>query len=332
MTTAAPMDVQFFAPRAEKLRLTGTKPPSKARAALVILRSSTHRRRISSLCAAWVTLCLAVAASPDLPADPPGRGSWSLFPRAEENVRPKGDGQSGDRESILDSLPLERLTPEARQRILRIAEKPTLYRRLPTQAIGCDREMFLFLTRNPDVMVGMWDLMGVTKVQSKRLGPYHIEASDQMGTLCTVDLVYGDSRVHIFVVEGSYDGKLTPTPIRGQGVFVLHSNYALSAEGRTTVSGTLDCFIQLDSLGVDLIVRTLSPIIGRSADSNFEQTARFMAQVNEASIRNPPAMLKLADKLPQVTPPLKSSFAETIVTVARRGQTLAADRSRTSTR
>lgn len=290
----------------------------------------TQRRRLSFLCAAWLTLSIGVAASSNLQADPPGRGTWSLFPRGAANDRAVGEKPTPSREAVLNSLPLERLTPEARQKILRIAEKPTLYRRLPTQAIGCDRQMFLFLTRNPDVMVGMWDLMGVTKVQSKRLGPYHIQASDQMGTLCTVDLVYGDSQTHIFVVEGSYDGKLTPTPIRGQGVFVLHSRYALSAEGRTTVSGTLDCFIQLDSLGVDLIVRTLSPIIGRSADSNFEQTARFMSQVNEASIRNPPAMLELAGKLPQVTSPLKASFAETIATVARRGQTLAADRSRSS--
>lgn len=180
--------------------------------------------------------------------------------------------------------------------------------------------MFLFLTRNPDVLVGLWDLMEITKVQCKRLGPYQIEATDQAGTVCTVDLVYGDTEQHIFVVEGSYDGKMVPSPIRGKGVFVLHSAYALNEDGDTTVSGTLDCFVQLESLGVDLIARTFSPIIGRSADSNFVQTARFISQVSQASSQNPAAMLDIANRLPQVEPPVRKAFADTIVTVARRGR------------
>lgn len=183
--------------------------------------------------------------------------------------------------------------------------------------------MFLFLTRNPDVLVGLWDLMDITKVQCHRVGPYQINASDQAGTLCNVDLVYGDANQHIFVVDGSYDGKMVPTPIRGKGVFVLHSDYAENADGDTTVSGTLDCFVQLESLSVDLIVRTFSPIIGRSADANFVQTARFISQVSQASNQNPAAMLDVANRLPQVDPPVRKAFADTIVTVARRSHGVA---------
>ncbi|MEM6362906.1 MAG: hypothetical protein AAF539_16745 [Planctomycetota bacterium] len=220
------------------------------------------------------------------------------------------------RQTVLRSLPLDRLTPDARQKIVSVASKPTLYRRLPPQTIACERSMFLFLTRNPDVLVGLWDLMGITKVKSKRLSTYQIEATDGIGTQCLVDLIYGDASQHIFYVEGSYDGKMTPTPIRGKGVFVLRSSYT-NTNGKSVVSGSLDCFVQLDSLGIDLIARTLSPVIGRSADSNFEQTAHFIAQVNEASVRNPPAMLNLAGRLPQVTPPTRASFADTILQVSR---------------
>ena len=188
------------------------------------------------------------------------------------------------REEILAALPMDRLTDEAKQRILGIAEKPTLFRRLPSQIVPCDRDMFLFLTRNPDVLVGLWDLMGITQVQSTRTGPYQLDASDGVGTLCRVDLVYG----------------------------------------RTRVSGTLDCFVQLDSLGIDLIARTMSPIIGRSADSNFEQTAQFIAQVSEASERNPSAMLDIAARLPQVNQATRDEFSKTILAVARRGQQVAA--------
>lgn len=227
-------------------------------------------------------------------------------------------GTASHRQAILDSLPLDRLTVEARQRILEVAEKPTLFRQLPAQAITCDRDMFLFLARNPDVLVGLWDMMGITQVQSHRTGPFQLQANDGAGTLCHVDLVYGDDRQHIFVVDGSYDGRMVPKPIRGKGVFVLRSNYAIAADGETTISGTLDCFVQLESLGIDLIARTLSPIIGRSADSNFTQTAQFISQVSQSSAHNPSAMLDIASRLPQVEPPIRKTFADTIVTVARR--------------
>ena len=78
--------------------------------------------------------------------------------------------------------------------------------------------------------------------------------------------------MHIFVAEGSYDGVLVAKPVRGKAVFILHSSYARSSSGGTTVTGSLDCFIQFEGLGADLIARTLSGLIGRSADNNFSET------------------------------------------------------------
>jgi hypothetical protein len=222
------------------------------------------------------------------------------------------------RDDAVSALPLNRLTPEARQRIERIVQSPTIYRRMPTQAIDCDRDMFLFLTRNPEVLVGMWDLMDVTKVTSRRTGPFQLEAEDGSGTKCKVDLVYGDSTTHVFVADGAYDGRMVAKPIHGQGVFLFRSSYAKSASGGTTVTGTLDCFVQFDNLGADLVARTLSGVIGRSADNNFVETARFISQVSQASARNPSAMVDVAERIPQVSPATRKQFVDTIVTVSRR--------------
>lgn len=222
------------------------------------------------------------------------------------------------RQEVIESLPLQRLTPEASRRVLEIAESPTLFRRLPVQAIDCDQDMFLFLSRNPEVLVGIWQLMGITKVQMQRVGPYQFQAQDGSGTECEVDLVYGDANVHLFVSTGSYSGRLVASPVRGQGVFVLRSSYAQSASGGTTVTGVLDCFIQFDNLGADLVARTFSSLIGRSADHNFAETARFISQIGQMSEKNPEAMIDLAQRLPQVEPPTRRKFADAITTVARR--------------
>ena len=233
---------------------------------------------------------------------------------------------ASQRKQVLNNLPLNRLTPEARNRILAIAKSPTIYRKLPAQAIQCDRDMFLFLTRKPETLVGIWDLMGITKVQSRRTGPYQLEAEDGAGTKCKVDLIYGDQNLHIFIADGSYDGKMTAKPIRGSGVFVLRSSYAKSATGGTTVTGTIDCFVQFDNLGADLIARTLSGVIGRSADSNFIETARFIAQVSQAAETNPAAMLDVADRMPQVDAQTKRQFATVINNTAARATNTIATR------
>ena len=101
------------------------------------------------------------------------------------------------RKQVLNSLPMNRLTPQARARINSIAKKPTIYRRLPTQAINCDRDMFLFMTRKPEALVAIWDLMEITQVKTRRTGPYQLEADDGAGTKCVVDLIYGDNNLHI---------------------------------------------------------------------------------------------------------------------------------------
>lgn len=273
----------------------------------------------------WV--CTPVAFKDATAAEPSIRFSSpsAVQIRATQQTAAKSSGglfslaSTNARKEVINGLPMHRLTDSARQRIEAITRSPTIFRRLPTQAIDCDRDMFLFLSRNPEVLVGMWDLMGITNVTIKRLGPYKLEATDGSGTQCVVDLVYGDANQHIFVASGSYDGRLVAKPIRGHGVFVMQSSYAKSSSGGTTVTGSIDCFVKFDSIGADLVARTLSGLIGRSADNNFIETARFVSQVSQASERNPPAMLDLADRLPQVTAPKRSLFAQTITTVARRG-------------
>lgn len=223
-------------------------------------------------------------------------------------------GDRGTRAAAAASLPLDQLVPHARQEILEIIEKPALFRRLPAQQIETDADMFVFLTRHPEVLVGMWDLMGITNVKIRRTGPYTLEAQDGSGTTCKIDLVYGDPNLHLFVAHGVYDGKLVARPVRGSGVFVVRSQP--TAGGQTI--GTLDCFLQLKNLGADLLARTFGGLIGRSADHNFRETAGFIEQVGRASSINPAAMLDVARRLPQTTPTVQQDFARHVRRVAIR--------------
>jgi|SRR6056297_438634 len=223
-----------------------------------------------------------------------------------------------ERSEALQAVPFDRLTPAASARIRNIAERPTMYRRLPSQTIDCDPKMFLFLVRHPEVIVGIWERMEVSKVQTQRVGPYQLLADDSAGTQCKIDLVYGDSKTHVFVANGLYTGGLAPRKITGSGVFILRSEYADNAAGQAIVRGTLDCFIQLDNFGADLLARTLSGLIGKTADHNFVETAKFLAQISQGAERNPSGMRDLTLDLNQVEVPTKQEFVQTIVEVAQR--------------
>jgi hypothetical protein len=223
-----------------------------------------------------------------------------------------------ERQEAIAALPMDRLTAEARQRIGGIVERPTIYRRLPTQAIDCDPQMFVFLTRHPEVLVGIWDQMQITKVQTRRLGPFELEADDGAGTHCTINLIFSDGHTHLYSARGRYTGPFVTRPVTGSGLFLLRSSYARTAGGRTTVTGTLDCFLQLDHLGAELLARGFSGVIGRNADHNFAETAEFMAQVSQASERNPEGVHELALGLPQVDQPTRRQFAQLALEVHQR--------------
>ncbi len=237
-----------------------------------------------------------------------------------------GEGFSED--ELLSGLPTERLTAQAKARIESVTDRPTLYRRLPTQAINCDEDLFLLLTRKPETIIGIWDLMDITNVKAKRTGPYQFDASDGSGTTCKIDLIYGDRNLHVFFADGMYDGKFTQKPIRGKGVFVLKTSYAAARDGSTTVVGALDCYVKFESLGADLIARSLGVLIGKSADHNFTETAKFISQISGARQNNPHGMLDLAEQMPQVDEQTRSEFKQMIVAASRRHATRTAGAAR----
>lgn len=260
------------------------------------------------------------------PAATASSGTMSRRPAssvAERNAQPidwsgSGDASRASRQAAIDAIPFNRLTPAAQQRITAITSRPTLYRHLPQQSIQCDPELFLFVVRHPEVLVGIWELMEITEVKTQRVGDYQLRAIDGSGTDCTVDLVYGDSTTHVYVADGFYDGKLTPNAVHGKGVFLLRCKHGVDASGNPVVEGTLDCFVQVDHLAADLIVRTFGPLIGRTAENNFAETARFIDQLGLTSRNNPEGMEELAMRLPQVSEGVRTQFAGVVRQTAAR--------------
>ncbi len=247
----------------------------------------------------------------------PGRSIQAQNTAGYPDTAP-GSSHRSDRIDAARSIPFHRLNGATSDLIRGVVHNPSFYRRMPTQRIECDAEMFDFLVRRPEIMVNIWDLMGITNVRTRRVGPYSFLADDGMGTTCRCDLVYQAPGLHIYVGTGEYDGSLSPRKVTGNCVCVLRSHAARDETGRHLVTGTMDVFLKLDSLGADLITRTVGPFMVKTADYNFVETARFVGEIYHLCRESPYVAQVLAQRLDKIDPQVQQEFARLAASVAAR--------------
>lgn len=233
-------------------------------------------------------------------------------------AEPGGEGISSReaKASAKRSIPFQRLNQNASQLVREVVENPSFFRRMPPQEIECNPEMFTFLVRRPEVMVNIWELMGITQVSTQRTSPFTFVAHDGVGTTAKCDLIYGDENLHIYYGTGDYDGSLTPRKVTGRCVCILQSRTASDDAGGSAIAGTMDVFLKLDNLGADLLTRTLAPLVGKTADYNFIETAKFISQISQICINNPAAAQELASQLGNVDGAVRQEFASIAAKIA----------------
>lgn len=220
-----------------------------------------------------------------------------------------GSTNAQNRKESIQAIPFDQMNEQIRAKVWKVVSKPSVYRRLPVQTIDCDPDLYVFLVRYPEVLVNIWQLMGVTKVQVKRTGPFTFDASDGVGTVTNVELVYGRPDLHVYYATGLYEGPLFHNRVTGRCVVVLRSAFAKQGD-RLCVTVHLDAFVDVDNIGAEILAKTLHPLIGKTADFNVSETAQFMGQVSRASETNGPGMGRLAAKLTNIDPAVRQTFAD----------------------
>jgi hypothetical protein len=222
------------------------------------------------------------------------------------------------REDAIRSLPVDKLDDSIRAKVTTTVANASIFRRLPIQVIDCDPDLYLFLVRHPEVIVGIWDVMKISNVALARTGPDAFRASDGAGTLCQVKFCYSDHETQVIYAEGSYEGPLFSRPVRAKCVLILKSGYMQETNGRYYVTSRMDTFIQIDHMGVEILAKTLQPLVHRSADYNFVETASFLGTVSRAAEVNAAGMQRLAGKLPNLEPEVRQRFADLAIEVGKR--------------
>jgi hypothetical protein len=256
----------------------------------------TNPRSICRTMAVMASAALALLLSlpPDVLAAPPTDATSN---RAARNQAAR-------------AIPWQSLSAVHRRDVQNVVQNASIYRRLPTRVIDCDPELFTFLLRHPDVVVDVWQLMGISRVALERTSADAFRGTDGAGTTGQVRYVaaeWGADARNLAVVfaDGAYEGNPFPVPLRAQSVLVLRSVARRDAVGRHQVSVRIDSFVHLDQVGVELVAKTVQPWISRIADQNFVETVDFISTFSRTAEQNPQGMERLAGRLRNVDEPTR---------------------------
>jgi hypothetical protein len=205
----------------------------------------------------------------------------------------------------LAELPLDRMSPEHRQLAEHFGRAATLHRRLPAETIHCEPAFLEFVLSKPETLVDVWRVLGISRVALEPVAANAWRLSDGYGTTGTVQLIHHDhgpgGGLLVFHGRGGYDGPLAPKPLTGSCLLVVRHAPAADADGPVQRL-EVEAFIDVDGLGLEIVTRTLQPLIVRSAAANVHEICLFVSQFARAADRNPAGVARLAERMSR-TPP-----------------------------
>jgi hypothetical protein len=270
----------------------------------------------------WKLSCLALLVSLS-----PG---FLVFDASAAAAEPRTDAttvsassQRTAREEAIRSIPWKQLAEPQRRKLQYVVQNAGMYRRLPTRVIDCDPDLFSFLLRHPEVVVDVWQMMGVSKVTLQRVSDQAYQGNDGAGTTGNVCYLYADwgpaaRNLAVVYADGAYDGQPFLNPLRAQSVIILQSGAVQESNGRSYVTVRVDSFVHLQQMGVELVAKTVQPWINKTADRNFIETLGFVSTFSQTAEKNPQGMQRLAGRLRNVDEPTRDELVQLCYRAAQR--------------
>jgi hypothetical protein len=260
----------------------------------------------------------------------PGRSTSPEAGTLGDSLRPdpfKATTSRAAREEATRSIPLDKLDADARQKVSSVLSSTNIFRRLPIRVVPCDPDLYLFLVQHPDVVVGIWETLGLSQLKMRKTDRDTYQLTDGEGTLGTIEFLYRSHDTHVVYVEGRYDGPVLTTPVRGWCVLILKTGYVREPDGRYYITSRLDTFTHLEPGGVEFLTKTFQPLVGKAADGNFIQTVAFVGSLSRTAEVNHRGVQRLSQRLHGVHPEACGELARLAEDIAARSVRLASHES-----
>ncbi len=206
----------------------------------------------------------------------------------------------------IDRLPVDRMTPAARQTIDHFRQSTTIHRRLPAEMIRCNRSLLDFILAKPEALVDVWRVLGISRVSLDPVGPGRWQLCDGYGTTGSIHVLHRERHdgngLVVLYGRGGYAGPLSPKDLTGSCLVVIRHETVAGADRLPEQQIELEAFLDVDGIGLEIVTRTLQPLIARSAAGNVHEICLFVSQFADAADRNPAGVARLADRMPRTEP------------------------------
>ena len=234
-----------------------------------------------------------------------------------------GSSSRHARRRAVEALPLAQMAPGDRQAIETSLASTTLYRRLPVELFACDSDLLCFALDKPEAIVDIWRLLGISRLSLDPVGPAQWRLADGYGTVGLLRLAHRERRqdggMLVFHGRGAYTGPLSPKNLTGSCVLMIRYRQAEPmVDGRHRQAVQIDAFLDMDGIGLEIVTRTLQPLIVRSAAANLHEICLFMASLSDSAAANPEGVASLARRLPRTAEADQQALATIALASAHR--------------
>lgn len=219
------------------------------------------------------------------------------------------------RDEAIQSIPWQTIAPEDRHRAQFVIQNTSIYRRLPTRVIDCDPAMFAFLIQHPEVVIDVWQLMGISRITMDKLPDGTYRGTDGAGTTGNVRYLHTSCRpdgrvLAVVYADGAYDGKPFITKLKAKSVLVLRASAVQETNGRYYLTVCVDSFVHVEQMGFEIVAKTVQPWLNKTADQNFIETLSFISNFSRTAEKNPQGMQRLSTRLPSIDEPTRHELVD----------------------
>jgi hypothetical protein len=266
------------------------------------------RVRLHGIRICWATLALMLAAG------------WAeaAAPTAGSPDATQGTTSAAARKSAVQSIPFDKLDADSRKKVNSVLSNLSIFRRMPVRMVNCDPDLYLFLVRHPDIVVNIWEILGVSQLQMRQTDIDTFRITETEGAAATLEFLYHSSDTQIVYGSWTYTGPLLARKITGSCLAVLKTAYTKDSEGKYFVTSRLDGFLSVDSGGAEMLARTLQPLVVKNVDNNFIQTVAFLGSMSKTAEVNLAGMQRLAGRLSHVQSETRQQLSDVVASVANR--------------
>ena len=240
--------------------------------------------------------------------------------RGAQNAQPANPAAETMRamQESRQNLPWNALSTAAQTKVRSVVSGNPLFHRMPQQTFYADPEMYNFLLRHPDVVIGFWEHLGATQLSLREIKENHYILTETGGTTASVEVLYRSYDLCIIYARGEYRGPLMARAYQGDAILVLRTQFARDEANEPVIISDLDTFVQVNSVGLDLLAKLFFTSLTKIADSNFEVTMGFVSQISRAAARNGEDLKEAAEEIPSLRQDVFEEFCAVVDRVAMR--------------